>query len=77
LAPGGFRLVGWTDQDFEGLTIYPRASQSVMRTLVLAELRRGSWPAARPDMNLKAPYDRLVFSAEGDGIEEAELRETP
>ena len=77
-APGGFRLVAWTDQEFEGLKIYPRASQSVLRTFVLAELRRGSLPAARPDVNLKAPFDLpLIPAVDETGLDEPARRENP
>jgi len=78
LAAGGFRLVAWTDQEFAGLTIYPRASQSVLRTFVLADLRRGSLPAARPDVNLKAPYDRPEIPAVDEtGLDDPAGPETP
>ncbi len=58
LRPGGVRLIGWTDQEFQGLTIRPRASQLMLRTMVLAHLRQGPLPPARRDENLKATFDR-------------------
>jgi len=63
LPPGGFRLIAWTDQECPGLNIQPRSSQSVFRTLVLADLRRGDWPGARADENLLQPFQRPEFSA--------------
>jgi hypothetical protein len=66
LSEGGFRLMAWTDQQFEGLRIQPRASQSVLRTLVLADLQRGAWPPAQPDVNLLRPLQRPEYSTPDD-----------
>lgn len=52
LKPGDVRLTGWTDQELPGLAISPRASQKVLRTMVLAHLKRGKLPEAQPDTNL-------------------------
>jgi hypothetical protein len=52
LANGGARLVGWTDQDLPGLTIDPKASQKILRTMVLVHLSHGQRPEVRPDTNL-------------------------
>jgi len=49
---GAMRLVGWTDQDLPGLTISPKASQKIVRTMVLVHLRQGKYPGPRPDTNL-------------------------
>jgi hypothetical protein len=49
---GDIRLVGWTAQDPPGLEIHPAASQTDVRVLVVAHLRRGALPPARPDANL-------------------------
>ncbi|MCH5376809.1 MAG: hypothetical protein JJ992_22815, partial [Planctomycetes bacterium] len=71
LRPGGVRLVGWTDKEFEGLNIRPRASQLMLRTMVLAHLRSGPLVPARPDKNLKAPFDRPEISTwDETGIDE-------
>lgn len=52
LLPGDIRLIGWTDKDLPGLSIQPRASQSMVRTLVIAHLRYGDWADPRPDKNV-------------------------
>jgi hypothetical protein len=74
LRPGGVRLIGWTDQEFEGLKIKPRASQLTLRTMVLAHLRPGRLPSARPDVNLKAPFDRPELSTLDDAELDEELK---
>jgi hypothetical protein len=51
LRPGDVRMVGWTPERLPGVTIRPAASQAMSRTLVLAHLRFGAWPAPRPDKN--------------------------
>ena len=51
LRPGDVRMVGWTPERLPGVTIRPAASQAMARTLVLAHLRFGAWPAPRPDKN--------------------------
>lgn len=58
LQPGDCRLVAWTDQEFPGLSVQPRPSQTLLKTVVIAHLARGDWAPAKPDANLKAPYDR-------------------
>ncbi|MBC8876920.1 MAG: EF-hand domain-containing protein [Planctomycetes bacterium] len=52
LNKGDVRLAGWTDEDLPGLTISPRASQKILRTMVLVHLKRGKLPDAQPDTNL-------------------------
>jgi hypothetical protein len=63
---GDLRLVAWTDQELPGMTIRPRASQSTVRTLVLAHLRRGQPPPARPDANLKAEFEPVTLNLTED-----------
>ncbi len=48
----GLRLVAWTDQPVEGMTVTPRSNQERFRTLVVANLRRGEQPRALADVNL-------------------------
>jgi hypothetical protein len=43
------------------MTVRPRASQSTVRTLVLAHLRRGQPPPARPDANLKDEFESATI----------------
>jgi hypothetical protein len=56
IMPGDMRLVAWTDQALEGLTISPHAPQNNTHTLVLAHLSRGNLPAVRPDANVAEDY---------------------
>jgi hypothetical protein len=51
LRKGDVRLIGWTDSEFKGLDIRPRASQEVFRTLVLSHLRRGALAPPQSDVN--------------------------
>jgi len=66
LQAGDLRLVGWTDEDLPGLTIHPRASQKILRTLVLVHLKRGKLPEARPDTNLLAQLEKELKRSEPD-----------
>lgn len=68
LRPGDVRLVGWTERDLPGLTITPRASQQLLRCLVLAHLRRGPWPPAQPDENLKADFPAAPAPEPGEVV---------
>ncbi len=51
ILPEEVRLIGWTDQNFPGLTISPAASQNTVRTLILVHLRQGALPPITPDVN--------------------------
>ena len=51
IAPGEVRLIGWNDDDLPGMTISPQASQTHVRSLIIAHLRRGPLPDPRPDAN--------------------------
>ncbi len=59
LGKGEMRLVGWSDQDLPGITIHPKASQKVLRTMVLVHLKQGKYPEVRPDTNLIADFGQL------------------
>jgi hypothetical protein len=67
LRPGDVRLVAWSDEAVPGLEITPQASQSTARTIVLANLRYGPLPPARPDVNLVSDVQE---TAERDGDSE-------
>ncbi len=51
LRAGDVRLIAWTDQPIQGMTIAPRASQRQTRTMVLVHLRYGSLPPPERDAN--------------------------
>jgi hypothetical protein len=57
LREGDVRLVGWTDQELPGVTYRPRASQSLVRMLVLAHLRQGDLPPPERDVNCSADIE--------------------
>ncbi|MCA9214050.1 MAG: hypothetical protein KDB27_13355 [Planctomycetales bacterium] len=52
LNDGDVRMTGWTDEELPGLVISPRASQTTSRTVFVANLRYGVFPAPRSDANL-------------------------
>jgi hypothetical protein len=70
LGAGDVRLVGWTDQELPGLAISPKASQQVLRTMVLVHLKRGKLPKAQPDTNL---YTELELESEPGKIDDFEF----
>ena len=49
---GGYRLVGWNDQEVLGMSVRPDSNQSTFRTLVVANVRYGALPEPQPDKNL-------------------------
>ena len=53
LKAGDVRLVGWTDQDVQGLQITPEAPQSTLRTLVLGHLKHCDLPDPKSDINTR------------------------
>ncbi|MBL8892143.1 MAG: hypothetical protein JNL67_19360 [Planctomycetaceae bacterium] len=55
LGPGEVRMVGWTDEVVEQWKVYPVASQSSQRSLVLAHLVQPDLPALGFDTNLAYP----------------------
>lgn len=57
LAEGEFRLIGVIDEPLAGVTVRPRASQAVHRTLVVVHLRRPAWKPAKRDVNLKSDVE--------------------
>jgi hypothetical protein len=59
LGNGAMRLVGWTDQDLPGMTIRPKASQKILRTMVLVHLRQAKYAEVRPDTNLINEFGEL------------------
>ncbi|MBN1910405.1 MAG: hypothetical protein JW818_11740 [Pirellulales bacterium] len=50
LRPGEVRLVGWTDREFEDLSVSPESPQSQRAYLVVAHLRRVLPAAPQPDV---------------------------
>jgi hypothetical protein len=60
LLRGETRLVGWTDHDFQGLEIRPASNQSLVRTLVLAQLAPPAWSPAERDVNLYVDVVRVI-----------------
>lgn len=55
LGPGEVRMIGWTDEVVEEWKVYPVASQSAQRSLVLAHLAQPDLPALGFDTNLAYP----------------------
>ena len=51
LNEGDVRLAGWCDQQMPGLTIQPAASQQTYRTVLVANLKYGSFPKPQSDLN--------------------------
>lgn len=51
LGEGDFRIVGWTDEEMPGMTIYPAASQKTFRTLVVGNLKYGDFATPLSDSN--------------------------
>jgi hypothetical protein len=60
LNEGDLKLIGWTDADLGGLELRPRASQTTLRTLVIANLQHGLPPAPRPDENTYARAKEIL-----------------
>ncbi len=58
LAPGEWRLIGWTDRVWEDLQIEPTPNQWRTGTCVLVHLRAGDLPKPEPDKNLVADVRR-------------------
>lgn len=63
LEVGAVRLVGWTDFEFPGIEIRPRASQTMLRTLMVANLKHGEPPAPVPDANM---LQDVAWNSSGD-----------
>jgi hypothetical protein len=55
LGPGEIRMIGWTDDAIDQWQVYPAASQSDQRSLVIAHLVQPAWPALGFDTNLAYP----------------------
>lgn len=49
---GGYRLVGWNDQEVPGMSVRPDSNQATFRTLVVANVRYAPFPEPQPDKNL-------------------------
>ena len=78
IAPGEFRLVGYSDVEFSGFKMVPAVSQATVRTMVVAHLKHPNLPAASPDLNsirdfrLEQPtVDEVLESPEVDSATEA------
>ena len=63
LRAGEMRLVGWTDEDLPGMSIQPKSSQNVLRTLVIAHLNYGTLTNPEPDVNAR-PKVQPMFDFE-------------
>ncbi len=63
---GDVRLIGWTDEELPGVAIWPKASQSTLRTLVLVHVRYGPMPDTLPDKNSKADVLTITPQTETD-----------
>jgi len=59
LEPGDARLVAWTEEALSGARIEPAAPQVHRAALVVANLRYGSGPPPRPDVNLRSDASRI------------------
>ena len=70
LRPGDMRLVGWTDEDLPGMSIQPKASQVVLRTLVVAHLKYGPLADPKPDVNARPKVQNLFDFEPVDEIDE-------
>jgi hypothetical protein len=73
LRGGEARLVGWTEQNWDGFSIRPEANQTVTRTLILAHLQPGLLPPAQPDVNL---YIDIVADDERRTLTDEDLDES-
>ncbi len=55
-APGDTRLLGWTDQEMEGMEIEPAATQKTFRTLIVEHLQYRDFAKPQVDTNHFAQY---------------------
>jgi len=64
--PGGWRLVGWTEQAIAGMKITPEANQNMFRTLLVCHLDHGKLPMPAVDRNHAADFqdelDQVEFN---------------
>ena len=57
-------LVGWTDKLVPGITVTPKASQVVARSVVVAQLQHANLPKPRRDVNSYAAMKQFFDSSE-------------
>lgn len=70
LGEGDVRLIGWTEQELPGVTFRPRASQSLVRMIVLAHLRRGRLPEPERDINSRLAVEQAAREEAGEPLQE-------
>lgn len=66
LNPGDVRLVAWSSEDLPGMMVDPASAQVGTHAIVIAHLKRGPLPEARPDQNTSADFKSYVEETEPD-----------